>query len=684
MKFSKILVSLLVTLLILGGYVMQADASNLEYWSSSTYIESDGTMHVPSLFINGVEKSSWGSVVSPMTDETGYVNPTDAGNYIRMYDAGYIRVGDATNTGDYYILFQSDSDAWQIGNDDGTDDFIVCHGGTMGTDNRIAVDDSATVTKITIGDATEYDMQFIFDGNEQNYSIGSDDTTNSFVIAVGDALGTSNALMLDANSKLTTYGDIVMTGTTPTLTIGDAGAEDVQLMFDGHSGGTDWHISLDDSADELEIGVGTTVDTTPAITIASATQVVTFYADALITGTTPMLTVGDGDAEDNSVYFNGVTDFSAGVDHSASKYVICNASTLEASTAALTIDVNEDITLPVGSLYIVDDEKIILGTGSDWSVEYDEAVDNQLIFLTAGTTAIADGDPMFEIITGASMDADQEVFGVSKGTQASNTALFTVDEDGDIVVTGTSTLTGNVTLIGDLDIDGDGLTSDGDLLITPGGDEVHINGGLDVGGTSNVGDNNLAVGGTSAFTGTVTCTGAIVANGAVTLGNAVTDVVTITGKVAGATPISFDGTTADAHYTILAVADAASSSKTVTLPSITSSIALETVATTAITANTTATITVVPGTDTLYTYTIDTDNEDCTLTFSAGGTAGDVATIIFITDGVATHDEVMTFEGTLAMSEGTLTLENEAVRYVVQFISDGTVWCETSRTVKLP
>ena len=184
--------------------------------------------------------------------------------------------------------------------------------------------------------------------------------------------------------------------------------------------------------------------------------------------------------------------------------------------------------------------------------------------------------------------------------------------------------------------------------------------------------------------GSATVTGATVCNGAVTLGDAVTDVTTLTGKIAGATPLTFDGATANTIYTILAVADAASTSKTVTLPSITATIALETAATTVITADTTATITVVPGTDTLYTYTIDTDDENCTLTFSAGGTAGDVATIIFITDAEGSNDEVMTFEGTLSDAQGTLTLATGvSKRYVIQFISDGTIWNEVSRTTVL-
>ena len=54
-------------------------------------------------------------------------------------------------------------------------------------------------------------------------------------------------------------------GTTPTLTIGDAGAEDTKIVFDGNA--QDFYIGLDDSADDLVIGLGSTVGTTPAISI---------------------------------------------------------------------------------------------------------------------------------------------------------------------------------------------------------------------------------------------------------------------------------------------------------------------------------------------------------------------------------------------------------------------------------
>ena len=55
--------------------------------------------------------------------------------------------------------------------------------------------------------------------------------------------------------------DFTISGTTPTLTIGDAGAEDTKIVFDGNA--QDFYIALDDSADDLVIGLGSTVGTTP-------------------------------------------------------------------------------------------------------------------------------------------------------------------------------------------------------------------------------------------------------------------------------------------------------------------------------------------------------------------------------------------------------------------------------------
>ena len=91
--------------------------------------------------------------------------------------------------------------------------------------------------------------------------------------------------------------NLLLSGTTPTLTIGDAGAEDTKIVFDGNA--QDFHIGLDDSADDLVIGLGSAVGTTPAIHI-DENQVVKFDAGiqeestALTSGTTVALDVNLG------------------------------------------------------------------------------------------------------------------------------------------------------------------------------------------------------------------------------------------------------------------------------------------------------------------------------------------------------------------------------------------------------
>ena len=98
---------------------------------------------------------------------------------------------------------------------------------------------------------------------------------------IGGTLGVTGASTLTGNvsaagnlavtgtstltGTVTANGDMVLGGTTPTLTIGDAGAEDTKIVFDGNA--QDFYVGLDDSADDLIIGKGSTVGTTPVISI---------------------------------------------------------------------------------------------------------------------------------------------------------------------------------------------------------------------------------------------------------------------------------------------------------------------------------------------------------------------------------------------------------------------------------
>ena len=111
-------------------------------------------------------------------------------------------------------------------------------------------------------------------------------------------------------------------------------------------------------------------------------------------------------------------------------------ATVEHFTAASESTVADDIGIRFG------------GAATDWYAEFDDSVDDQMLWHTTATAAIATTDPMFEILVdfgtanGTGMTADQQVFGVAKGTQASNVALLTLDEDGDLAIAGSFTSTG--------------------------------------------------------------------------------------------------------------------------------------------------------------------------------------------------------------------------------------------------
>ena len=86
------------------------------------------------------------------------------------------------------------------------------------------------------------------------------------VDAIFSASGTS------VNMGAVTFGgDVAIQGTTPTLTIGDAGAEDTKIVFDGNA--QDYYIGLDDSADVMILGNGSSVGTEGALFVNSSEQV---------------------------------------------------------------------------------------------------------------------------------------------------------------------------------------------------------------------------------------------------------------------------------------------------------------------------------------------------------------------------------------------------------------------------
>jgi len=151
-------------------------------------------------------------------------------------------------------------------------------------------------------------------------------------------------------------GDVALAGTTPTFTIGDAGAEDAALIFDGNA--QDFYIALDDSADDLIIGLGAAVGTTPMLSFTEAKAAA--FTGAVSMATTLTLT---GNAD-----FNGDLD----VDGTSNLDVVDIDGALTQDGGAVFNEAAADVDFRIESsgndhMFFVDagNNHINIGTSSD-------------------------------------------------------------------------------------------------------------------------------------------------------------------------------------------------------------------------------------------------------------------------------------------------------------------------------
>jgi len=138
--------------------------------------------------------------------------------------------------------------------------------------------------------------------------VGEDDQTKI-------DFGTADAIEFHAdNAKRVT---IDATG----LTVGSGAEEDTKIIFDGHSGGADFRIGIDDSTDTLEIGKGTAHGTDAIIKISATTNLQTMInsgvADGEFSGTIAMFTANEDLTAGEVVFLNSSNKMAKAVATSA-------------------------------------------------------------------------------------------------------------------------------------------------------------------------------------------------------------------------------------------------------------------------------------------------------------------------------------------------------------------------------
>lgn len=146
-------------------------------------------------------------------------------------------------------------------------------------------------TKLTFGASDDASFEYDEDGNDvllyagANLRIGDD-----IKIEFGAAGDAGIEYDEDGTDQLRVHAPaagVVIAGTNPSLTIGDAGAEDTKIVFDGNA--QDFYIGLDDTDDDLKIGLGSAVGTNTAITLNGDANVtmagdLTVSSNLIVTG----------------------------------------------------------------------------------------------------------------------------------------------------------------------------------------------------------------------------------------------------------------------------------------------------------------------------------------------------------------------------------------------------------------
>ena len=192
-------------------------------------------------------------------------------------------------------------------------------------------------------------------------------------------------------------GTIQIDGSTPKLTIGNATAEDALILFDCNA--QDFHIGLDDTADDLVIGVGSALGTTTALAIDE-------NAGSTFSGT---VTVGVDDTGKDVKFFGASAGSYALWDESA------NLLDLRGATAAGP----GHLKLTTGELTVVDAD--VLG-----KIEFQAPLESSgTDAILVGASIYAEADDTFA----AGVNNTDLVFALGKSEAAAEKFRFTADNE---------------------------------------------------------------------------------------------------------------------------------------------------------------------------------------------------------------------------------------------------------------
>jgi len=271
-----------------NGYVLTSDGTDIAWAASSVSGLAADNLTVGDAAVTLSTSSGNITIDATANDSDIIFKGTDATADITMLTLDGSDAGTAIFNHDIKI-----ADDGQVGSASAADAMIISSAGIVTFKDDILIKDGGTIGSASDADAIAIASDGVVTMNQIpvfsagiNVSGGSiAGTLSTAAQANVTSLGTLTTLTVDnvitngttightndtdlitlADSLLTIDGDVTITGGTPTLTIGDAGAEDTKIVFDGNA--QDFHVGLDDSADDLVIGVGNALGTTTAIAV---------------------------------------------------------------------------------------------------------------------------------------------------------------------------------------------------------------------------------------------------------------------------------------------------------------------------------------------------------------------------------------------------------------------------------
>ena len=237
-----------------------------------------------------------------------------------------------------------------------------------------------TTGLFTVGDASAADDTILFDGNAQDFYIALDDSADDLLFGLGSVVATTEIMAFDASLDITFH---------------DATATDFDFTIDGNA--QDFYYCLDDSADDLLIGLGATCATTPIISM-DENQDVVFAERVIING----VEAADSAATNETleIAFTSPVDTTGTNTH--------NALTIDLAVGNSTGGANHVTGLQIDA--ITDDAQVVetaIKIGDEWDV----AIDTNLPIISTAQTWWDDflGDTVLTQYTEASGTDGQAV-----------------------------------------------------------------------------------------------------------------------------------------------------------------------------------------------------------------------------------------------------------------------------------